>query len=492
VLRFFGKELLRYLPAQLLPALLSLASIPIFTRVLAPEQFGRYALVMSSVTVMMTLLDWLSIAIIRFYPAVPKPEVAVLVRTALWTQGALVGMIGAIVFLLAHMIWTTNNPLQYLVSIGLLIFIFQSIFMLLANTLRARLLASIYSLFMIWAKAVGVGLGILFVVYFRLGESGILWGIVIGVITALPFLFRKAFINVQIIGPVSVPLLREMACYSIPLTLANLSSWILRQSDLYLIQLFYSSKEVGTYSVVYSISEYSIRLLTTLFMISSGPLLINIWEKQGEGASKRIFVSVTRLYLIVGVPVVAAMSALAEPTIKVLTGADFSDGYTIVPWVVGGVFFIGIHQRFNHPLQLLKRSQVIMLWVLAAGALNIALNWWLLPLLGYKIAAVNTLICYMFLCIGIASTSRRYFRWPFPWKTAMRSLLAASVIFGGIYLLTRETDFSPPWILALAVPIGMLAYGLSLWGLGEISPAEFKTLEESGRRYLTHLRTSNR
>jgi O-antigen/teichoic acid export membrane protein len=443
---------------------------------------------MSAVTVMMTLLGWLNMAIIRFYPAVPRPEVAVLVRTSLWTQGVLAGVIGAIVFVLTQMFWTTAIPLQRLVGIGVLICFFQSIFMLLAHILRARLQAGMYSWFMIWAKAVGLGLGILFVVYFHLGESGILWGIVIGLTTALPFLLRKAFAGIQMIGPMSTRLLREMAWYSIPLMIGNLGSWILRQSDLYLIQLFYSSQEVGTYSAVYSISEHSISLLVTLFMISSGPLLVNVWEKQGEEASKRVFVSVTRLYLLAGVPLVASMSALAEPTMQILTGSNFSDGYTIVPWVAGGVFFTGIHQRFNQALLLLKRSQAIMIWVMTAGALNIGLNWWLLPLFGYKIAAVNTLICYMFLCIGMASTSRQYFRWSFPWKTAMRSLLAASVIFGGIYLFTRETHFSPFWTLSLAVPVGMLAYGLSLWGLGEISPAELKVVEESGRRFLHHLR----
>lgn len=485
MLRLFSKDLLRYFPAQAVPALLSIIAIPLFTRILSTEQFGQYALIMSSVAIMVALQGWLTMAIIRFYPAVCEQEVAVLVRTAFWAQLVSVFLLSSLVFILTSLFLETDIMFQRLINAALVLFILQSIFYLLTHVLRARLKASAYSFFMVWTKFTGLGLGIFLTVHLQLGPVGILYGVVFGIITVLPFLWQQAFAGVQVVGPVSTTLLRELALYGIPLVVGNLGAWVLSQSDRYLIQIFYGTREVGLYSSAYWISENSIRLLGMLFMLASGPLLASVWEKQGQEASKHLFATVTRLYLIMGVPAVVGMVALAEPLMQVLTGPEFSSGYTIVPWVASGAFFLGLQHRFNQVLLLLKRSQIIMFWLIVSSALNIALNWWTLPVFGYEIAAINTLTCYVFLSIALALASRRYFRWHFPWLTAVRSLLAASVMFGAVYFLVRTNHLSPVWTLCLAIPGGAFIYGLSIWIFGEISPAEWKTLEAGGRQWIS-------
>src|SRR5262249_29884074 len=156
-----------------------------------------------------------------------------------------------------RLLWPANTVLQQLTDVGLLIVVLQSTFQLLTYILRARLQAGAYSIFTIWTKGVGLVIGLFLAIYFHLGVLGVLWGTLLGFASAFPFVCKMGFAQVRAIGPVSLPLLRELAQYGVPLVIGNLSGWVLSQCDRYLIQLFYSAREVGMYSAAYWISENS-------------------------------------------------------------------------------------------------------------------------------------------------------------------------------------------------------------------------------------------
>jgi len=468
----FSRDLLLYLPALVVPALLGFVSLSVFTRILSVEQYGQYALVMSTVAILSILLGWLHMAFIRFYPSVPEHDISVLLRTSFWTQIVCGGCLMALAVGVLHFLWATNSPLQRLMQIGFVIFCSQTTFNLLARVLQSRRLPGFYSLFVVLEKCVGLGTGVLLAVGFGWGAAGVLWGVVCGSAFMLPFLWRKAWQGMRAVGPISLPLLRQLAVYGLPLTIGELGSWILNLSDRYQIKLFFSDHEVGIYATAYMISFHSIFLFSRVFTLAAGPLLANTWEKHGKEASQNLLSSIARLYVLVGIPIVVGMSVLAHPLMALLVGADFTHGYTIIPWVVSGVFFLGLQQRFNSTLLLVKRTQVVMVSLIIAGVLNIGLNGWLLPIFGYQMAAVTTLVSYLVLCGVLAVASQRHLPWPFPWATALRSLVAAGVMGSGLIVLLRQTALSPLGTLSLGVPIGIVLYGVTIWACGEMAPAE--------------------
>jgi O-antigen/teichoic acid export membrane protein len=476
-MRLLYKDLLRYLPGDAGLAVLGLVAIPVLTRILSPEQFGTYVLVMSSVGVVVLLFGSFPMGIIRFYPAVSDGERGVLVRTSVWTQVFSVVGAGSVFLILTWMLWPSDSSFRWLAVAGTAIIAAQTIFQILLQVLCASLRVEAFNLYRIWCKAAGLALGVVLALVFDLGVFGLLWGIVLGFITALPFLWRKVFAGFSSIGRLSKIFARELGGFGFPLVVGNVAAWVLSQFDRYFIQYYFGALEVGLYSAAYTISEHSVTMLATFFMISSTPLMTQVWEKQGEHATRQVFISVTRSYLLLGIPAVFGLSVLAEPTMKVLTGAEFAAGYSIVPWVVAGAFFIGLQHRFNQALKLVRRTWDIMFWILLSAALNILLNWWLLPWFGYTFAAVNTLICYVFLCLGQAWASRRHFCWPFPWLTMLRSGLAATFMAGGILILCAKIDASPLALLCFAIPLGMAIYAVSLYVLGEISTADLRMFQ---------------
>src|SRR4051794_22260988 len=59
-----------YLVARGVPGIVAFLAIPVFTRLLTPDQYGRYALMLATVSVMNALLfQWLRLALVRYQPA---------------------------------------------------------------------------------------------------------------------------------------------------------------------------------------------------------------------------------------------------------------------------------------------------------------------------------------------------------------------------------------------------------------------------------------
>jgi len=70
MIRELIKDMAKYLPSYIAPALVGLIAIPILTRLFAPEEYGLYVLVMATVSVLTSVaIGWLSESVVRFFPA---------------------------------------------------------------------------------------------------------------------------------------------------------------------------------------------------------------------------------------------------------------------------------------------------------------------------------------------------------------------------------------------------------------------------------------
>jgi len=105
------------------------------------------------------------------------------------------------------------------------------------------------------------------------------------------------------------------------------------------LEFYRGSHEVGIYSASYAVSEKSVMLLATLFLLASEPISINIWEKEGEKKSQAFVSKLTRYYLIVCFPAMIGLRVLARPVIEILTAQEYYEGYKIIPLVSLGAFF---------------------------------------------------------------------------------------------------------------------------------------------------------
>lgn len=473
----FLKDAVKYLPAQIAPGIVGFISIPIITRLFLPQDYGNFSLVMATVMVLTTLGGWLPMAIIRFYPAYERDN-----KLDLFYRNILrLTFISILVITFTFLIFIfsikslISSKLHLFMLIGIFVFISIAIFDVLQCFLRLKRQVGWYSGFAIWKSALGFGFGIALIFLFKLSIEGLLWGIVLSIFFVMPFLWKKSLGDISIIySKLKLSLAKDLAKYSFPLVIGNLAAWILSLSDRYILEFFRGSQEVGIYSASYNISERSIMLLSTLFMLASGPISMHIWEKEGKEKSAEFINKVTRYYLIFCVPAVIGLSVLSKPIINIMTSDQYFEGYKIISFVTLGVLFLGLQQRFHAGFLFYKKTIFITIAIVASGLLNLFLNFLFIPRYGYFAAAITTLISYAFLLFLMIMLSRRIFIWKFPLKSLVKVTCGSAIMGIIVYYVGNSLTSLVLVNLISGICIGVVVYFLMLILLKEFSQEEIQ------------------
>ncbi len=477
-------DMAKYLPAQIAPAVVGLATVSVLTHRFDPTSYGYYTLIMGLVANLTALMGWLPMAVIRYYPNYQRearlPHLLGNVQRLGLTVTAALCLAAAGAVLVAQ-IWMPRG-MVLLAWAGVGAVVTSSLYDLLRSILRARRDVALYSGFAIWHSAGGLAVGLLLVAALRTGIHGFVLGGVLATLISLPFMWRLGVRGIAVPRvAVDGELARRMAAYGFPLVAGNLAAWILSLSDRYLLDFFLGPDQVGVYSASYSIADRSVALLGALFLMASGPIGMQIWERGDEQRSREFLNTLTRYYLLTVVPAVAGLAALSGPIARIFLGAEFHAGHRVIPLVACGVMLLGLQQRFQAGFLYKQKTKFIPVAIAIAGLINIGLNVWLIPRYGSLVAAVTTLVAYACLLVMMVIGSRRHFIWPFPWAALARSVGAAAVMG----LLARHAASRGAahgaWGLLAVIALSVPVYGLVLAATGELRP-ELRALLQHLRR----------
>jgi len=478
MIRELVKDIAKYLPSYIVPAIVGILALPIITRLFPPDEYGNYVLVLVTVSILSAITTtWLSASIIRFFPTYKlnnrlREFYGTLIKLTLVSIAVISLIFWGILYLVEGYIPT---GICSLMRIGLLVFIASSCSTVLLSFLRAKRQVTWYSSFSIWSSVAGLGLGITLVMVSHYGVDGLLWGSFLSTAIAVPLLWKVAMGRPSFKeGRIRSSMTLEVARYGFPIVIVNIASWILSLSDRYVLELFRGSVEVGIYSASYTISEGTIFMIASLFMLASGPIGYRIWEGQGIEASREFLNKVSRYYLLIGLPATVGLSVLARPVIDVLTAQAYYQGYKIIPLVAFGAFLVGITHRFSEALTFYKRTDILMYCVLGSALLNIGLNFLFIPKYGYMAAAATTLIAFAANLTMVIIMSRRFFIWSFPFKSLGKVVIASAIMGAVVYPVGNSLTSSTLINLIVGICVGVVIYFLMLLLLRELQSGEIK------------------
>jgi O-antigen/teichoic acid export membrane protein len=487
MLKVLAKDMAKYLPVRIVPVVLALFTLPIITRLFSPEDYGSYALVMAVVPILSVVaIGWLTSSIIRFFPAyklnsrIGEFYSTVVALTIISVMVVSLLFLGILLFIRGHVTANTSS----LMFIGALVFIVSACFTVLQTFLRATRQVGWYTSFSVWSTVMAVAIGLTLVIVFDYGVEGLIWGSILSIALVIPFLWKVALSKSRLRINISGSLSSELARYGFPLVASGLAAWIILLSDRYIISLFRGNPEVGIYAASYGVAQQSILLVTTLFMLGAGPIMMGIWEEQGEEASQKFVSDVTRYYLLIGLPAAIGLSLLAMPAVDLLVDIRYFAGYRVIPMVAFGILLLGLQHRFQAGFAFYKKTHLTLYCMVAAGLLNIGLNFLFVPKYGYMAAAATTLASYAFLLASIIWLSRRYFVWEFPFRSLVKAACASAVMGAPVYFIGNNLT-SVVWVnLILGIFVGALIYFLMLLLLREFQQHEIQTALDVVRRVL--------
>lgn len=363
--------------------------------------------------------------------------------------------------------------LSQLMLIGVILFVLGSAFDVLQSILRMKRMLGWYVGFSIWRNLMAFLLGIFFAIVLHLGIYGLVLGACLSILVALPFLSRFSIGRVPRIGDGSPEIAKEMIDYSFPLVIANFAALGLSLADRFVLQIYKGASVVGIYSANYSVSEYSITSVITIFTLSFVPLAISTWEQHGDAPTREFITKSARYFLLFSIPLVIFFSFFKIEIISILAAKDYIQGAKIIPFVLAGGFFLGLQQIYGVIMSIYKKSKLVMTIMLLVALLNVILNFLFVPQYGYIAAAYATAFSYLILLIMTVVYSKKYLTWSFPYKSVAKTLIASVVAASALtFLADYLPDYSPLAVIAILLPIFVIIYAIVLLIIKEFLPEE--------------------
>lgn len=460
-LKAAGSDAARYLPVRFIPALTSLITTPLFTRVIDPGDYGAFYLISSLTAVLAALaVTWLQSSAIRFYwPSRKAGRLDNYIATIAWTALGSLASTAAVVGIAVFFARGSIDPVVLrLVPIGLVYFIANFYTTAMMQILRAANRAGLYAKLQV-ATTLLVTLGSVALVWFaHWGALGILMGAAAGNLIVAPFILR-GISQEGSLDPRNTDreLLRELLTYGMPLVPSALAGQALVVLDRFIIQFFRGAAEVGVYSVSYALGDKIMQLITMPLLLTMMPSLIEAYEKHGQKLAEGVQTQFTRYFAILTLPLLAGMTVAAPVFMHVFTGPQYRSAYGVLGLVAAASMLGSFAQIAGAGLGMHKKTKLIMVNTVMAATLNTVLNIIFVPRYGYMAAAWATVASYGLLLFATWMQSRRYMRWIIPWAELAR--IGAACIGMSLAIIALARFFSPNlWLLMGQVGLGVVVY----------------------------------
>lgn len=452
-----GENILRhtaiYLVARGLPGILSFLALPLFTRLLTPSAYGRYALVLATVNLLNALLfQWLRLALVRYLPAW-REDPRGLKSTLLAAQLYLLGGLGIVALILALLPLPPSWRLAIGPCWGMLAI--QAPFEMFCEYARSQLRPWFYMMLQVLRAGVATGLGALLIVA-GMGWWGPLTGLAVGMLGPVIFAWRRDWIDVRL--KIDRQAFSAICRYGIPLSLTVALAVVIASSDRFLIAAMRGEDAAGLYSVGYDFTTQTLTLLMMVISLAMFPIAVRAFEEHGREAAQDQMRHNASLLLAVGIPAVIGLSLLAPNVAHCFLGRSFRAAASgIIPLIALGSFLAGLKAyHFDAAFQFAHRT-IHQVWiVLVAALVNLGLNLWAIPRFGINGAAAASVLAYV---VSIALTilvGRRHFVLPFPMDALAHVLLASGAM---AIVLWPLREYRGAFAMSAQLGIAMLIYG---------------------------------
>lgn len=472
LVRKLSKDFLVYLPSKFIPAFVAFVSIPIFTRLFLPSEYGVYSLVFSAVTLITSIVfGWLTHSSLRFFDEHGKVgEKNRFISTIFfsWFAGLVCCLIFSIVILIVirqTIFFETVRHYFVVASFSFLMLGSQSMYSIILQLLRAKRSSIAFAL-----MSIILPLGKLLTVLWLVSSRGL--GIESMFISMFIFESILSMFGLWVIKPAlcpmafSVAILKRIISYGFPVTITSLLVWILAVSDRYIIGYYHGTGAVGIYSIAYNLGAQSIQLIFLALMLASFPVIVQTWNEHGCKSTEELISALLKYYSLLTIPIIAGVIVLGRPILAVFTTDVYIAGYTVLPWVTAALFFLGYSQYVNKVWELTEKTSMLIFLNASAAALNLMLNFLFVPHYGYLAAAITTTISYVFYIILSVVKSKSIITLRPDFKSLTKAVVSSMVMMAIVFVLQRtlsESLFS----IILSIFIGMIVYVLILLFLGE-------------------------
>lgn len=442
--------------------------LPFFSRFLTVQEYGVYeylsvVLVLTGAFVTLEIKQGLA----RYIPSVRDDRIHLrtYASTALWFTACtylllacVMGCFGNAISLLVF-----NDEEQSTVFlIAAISFGFSGINNVIVSLLQWDFRARSSAILSVVISLASVAFSLAFVWGLKAGLIGVYLGATLGGIVSvlLGLWVAKGYFILKF----STKALREMVSFSAPLIFSTVG-WVLASYiDRLVIKELLSFESVGVYGLGFRLSGIVV-LVISGFELAVSPM---IYAHHQEPETPDRIAQMLRVFSVVAILMCGGLTAFSPELLMIFATSAYNEAVLVIPFLTSSILLARFY-IFAPGMVLAKKTMLYASLNISMGALNLGLNYLMIPIWGIMGAAAATLVSA---CVSFAAFmffSQRYY--PVPHRFGPLMLMALAGF--GIMLLTVCGQYVHD--IGFLARLGAFLCLLMLpFILGVVSPAEVK------------------
>ena len=453
--------------------------LPLFTSFMSRADYGIIGMVVTVVTFLDVFVTLgFDVAFSRFFFDTKDPHHRSKVIThTFYVDFVYPGFVlGALILFMPQISSAIMGGSGYTIyfDIGLVTLFFTNLSDLPYQLMRMEHRPWTFTAFMVARVIIQVPMAVIFLAVFHLGPAGyLLANLVTAVllnVVALPFYVpRLRFLWDK-------ELMRSMLAFAIPAMFTAISFFFLKLSDRFFLLHYQGKAEVGLYTVANSLSQPLLLVGMAFRMAWPQWHYARLHEPERH---KRMVARSSTYFMAFNGLLLAATAVFLPLVIHVLLNRKF--------WSVGPTTFVltlsvalyNLYFIFWVGANVAKKNRMIPVITLVASAVNVGLNFVLVPKYGMWAAAWTTTLGFAILATLVFFVSQHWYPIPFEWRRLLKLLLATGLALAGVAGVNRVTGLSVTMATdalfaatAAAAAVALLLFPLTLWATGFFTAGE--------------------
>jgi len=272
-------------------------------------------------------------------------------------------------------------------------------------------------------------------------------------------LVRRGLANVS---DVDSTIARAAFVFGLPMVIQEIAGLVLDSGDRFMIRHFLTDYALGLYSVAYGLAVYVNTLLMAPLSLAIVPIYMKLWNSGSRDKTIEFLTQGLDGFLMAAGLIMALAAAGARDAVLLLASSRYAGAERLIPTLVAGLLIYTAQVFLNAGMLIHKQTgkmAVILGW---CAALNIGLNWLLLPRMGLQAAALATLVAYFVCTMWLARSSYKLL----PLRISIWAVVRYAAAGSLAWLLAALTDLGTPLLNVVAkCTVAVTVYVLVLYAI---------------------------
>ena len=391
--------------------------LPLYTGILSTEEYGIVDLLNTLVSLMLPIITFqVEQAVFRELIEVRNNNKE---KTKIISTAVITVISQCILYLILFAIispFINNNYKLFLVTnviTNIFLSLFQQITRGFGDNKRYALGSFISALFIIIFN-------ILFLVVFKLGANGMLFGTMCGQLVAIIYLFTSLkLFNYIKLKEYKKDLIKKLWKYSIPLIPNAISWWIFGASDRVIVTSILGVDQNGILAASLKFSTVFITFYNIFNISWTESISIAINDDDIQTYFNKTFNVIINLFTAMAVGMIACMPFL----FPIMINDKFAAGYGLVPISIIASLFNVVVGLISVIYVAKKNTKAIANTSIVSAIINIAVHLSLIKFVGLYAAVISTFVSFFVMSIyRLIDIKKRYFKVNIEKKLMLKSI----------------------------------------------------------------------